>query len=82
MVVTTGPQKKEKLFWLQNQLRKFFRMASNAFDPGGGVNPPTYARRARNVKFELLNRNVLNITLEKKIEQKNITMNGEEKNLN
>ena len=43
-------------------------------DPGGG-NTATYARSVKTNKFQKLNRNVLQIVLEKKMIQKNVNLN-------
>ena len=51
-------------------------MGSAITDPGGGASKPTlsYARSVKNTKFQRLNRNILEIVLEKKIHQKTISV--------
>ena len=54
-------------------------MATGFLDPGGGnSHPPSYANRVRNFRFQSLDRNILEIVLEKKILQKNINIKGED----
>ena len=55
-------------------------MATNFLDPGGGnsLPPPTYANSVKAVRFQPLNRNILEVILEKKIIQKNISINGDD----
>ena len=54
-------------------------MDSTFLDPGGGsIARPSYAKSVKTAKFEKLNRNVLEIILEKKIIQKHSTLTGEE----
>ena len=49
-------------------------MASQAIDPGGGSVPLSYANRLKTTKFQKLNRNILEINLEKKMTQKAISL--------
>ena len=51
-------------------------MGSAITDPGGGASKPTlsYARSVKNTRFQRLNRNILEIVLEKKIHQKTISV--------
>ena len=53
-------------------------MGSGDFDPGGGKKPPTYANsvKVNKKKFEKLNRNVLEIVLEKNVNNY-VSLNGD-----
>ena len=53
-------------------------MASKAIDPGGGNAPPSYARSLKTSKFQKLDRNILVITLEKKMSQKTVSLSCED----
>ena len=54
-------------------------MGSNFIDPGGGSScQQSYANGLKTTKFEKLNRNVLEIKLEKQVIQKHVSLNGEE----
>ena len=55
-------------------------MGSKFVDPGGGGlgKPPSYANSVKSTKFEQLKRNILEIVLEKKIVQKNVSLTGED----
>ena len=54
-------------------------MATYNVDPGGGAkNKFSYAKSVKSAKFEPLNRNILEIVLEKKLANKNVSINGEE----
>ena len=55
-------------------------MASNFFDPGGGEKPPSYANRVKTSmrKYKKLNRNILNIILEKKNVNEHIYLKGDQ----
>ena len=77
METTSLSPKKKKVIEYQIKIEKI--MTTHFVDPGGGPgDPPTYAKRLKITKFEQLNRNVLEIVLEKKVTQKNVTISGEE----
>ena len=67
-----------KISGLQTQVKKKVTMASNAIDPGGGNAPPSYARSLKTAKFQKLNRNILEIILEKKMSQKTVNLSCED----
>ena len=54
-------------------------MGSNFIDPGGGSSAQhSYANRLKTTKFEKLNRNVLEIKLEKQVIHKHVSLDGDE----
>ena len=55
-------------------------MARNFFDPGGGKGPPSYASRVKSTinKHQKLDRNVLDIIIEKNNKDQIIHLNGDE----
>ena len=62
------------------RLQKKLKMATRGFDPGGGEKPPSYANRVKNTsrKYKKLNRNVLNVIIEKKNINEHIYLKGEQ----
>ena len=67
----------KKSFRRENPLK--LTMSTHFVAPGGGtIRPNSYAKRLKTTKFEKLNRNLLEILLEKKTIQKNVNINGEE----
>ena len=52
-------------------------MGSTSIDPGGG-NSFSYAKSVKNKKFEKLDRNILEIVMEKKVSQKTVSINCEQ----
>ena len=63
-----------------NQVTENLKMASNNFDPGGGERPPSYANRVKTSarKHKKLDRNVLNIIIEKKNLNEHILLKGDQ----
>ena len=56
-------------------------MSRNDLDPGGGrtnLPPPSYANRVKNMRYQKLNRNVLEIIAEENIESQHVNLNGEQ----
>ena len=68
-----------KIIWItdENQKKKF-AIGSNAIDPGGGSAPISYARSVKATKFQKLNRNILEIYMEKKMIQKAVSLKCED----
>ena len=54
-------------------------MNRNNIDRGGGTSTPlpSYASRVKKSKFELLNRNILEVIVEKKIKNQFVNLNGD-----
>ena len=55
-------------------------MASKFFDPGGGNNPPSYANRLKKnmKKHQPLDRNILEINIEKKNQSEFVQLTGDQ----
>ena len=52
-------------------------MTASEIDPGGGFKPPSYARTVNKRRFEKLNRNVLEIIMEKSLRNQNVNLTCE-----
>ena len=53
-------------------------MERNNFDPGGGPKAPSYAQRVKKNNYKKLDRNVLNISIEKRNQEDVVFLNGDQ----